>query len=126
MSSERVADIMTRDPVRLDSCASASVALKSMRRSGLAALPVVDSSGALLGMVASADLLNDTEAHVRDFITDAKLVVDADTPAFEAVGLMLERSTDSAPVIDRGILVGTVTRQDVLKAFSESGYGIAL
>jgi CBS domain-containing protein len=49
--------------------------------------------------------------------------VQADAPAEEALGLMIEHATRRLPVVERGQLVGMVTQVALAMALSEESIG---
>ena len=57
----RAADIMTMDPVCISPDASIAEAIRVMLQRKFSGLPVVDSAGALVGIVTEGDLLRRTE-----------------------------------------------------------------
>jgi len=108
-------------------------------------LPVVDGGGRLLGIVSEGDLIRrpeiDTdrvklgwlrlllsdEARARDFVkshgrkarevmTQPAISVATDAPLAEVVRLMARHRIKRLPVVDKGRLVGLVTRTDLLRA----------
>ena len=54
----RVGEVMTRRPVVVERERPVSLALKEMRRIGVRRLPVVDHSGALVGVLSTDDVLD--------------------------------------------------------------------
>jgi CBS domain-containing protein len=81
-------------------------------------LPVVDPSGVLVGIVSDRDLLQavgrDAEA-VSSLMTSEPLTVFGDTPAFEAVAMLLHHRVSALPVVDENChVVGVVTDTDFL------------
>jgi CBS domain-containing protein len=54
----RVGDVMTRQPVVIAEGKSISAALKEMRRIGVRRLPIVGTSGQLVGVVSLDDILD--------------------------------------------------------------------
>jgi CBS domain-containing protein len=57
LSRLRAADVMTRDPVTVNESDSIEEALRRLRERGVRRAPVLDSSGALRGIVSTDDLL---------------------------------------------------------------------
>ncbi len=57
------------------------------------------------------------EWRVADYMTAAVVTVSPDTPVHELERRFLEHDFNGFPVVDAGILLGVVTKFDVLKAF---------
>ena len=109
---------------------------------GISGVPVVDGSGAVLGVISEGDFLL-KEAHgstdhrtlwsrlrgrqeaddiavattAGDLMTAPALTVDAGRSLHAAAALMATRDVNRLPVVDDGRLVGIVTRADVLRAY---------
>jgi len=58
---------------------------------------------------------------VRDVMTTAVVTVDPEMSLNDAVVKMIERQINRLPVVDKGVLVGIVTRGDVLKGLAKDG-----
>jgi CBS domain-containing protein len=106
---------------------------------GFAALPVVDGGGAVIGIVAEADVLRnrlpeDPRLHVRrdagdgrvppllvgELMTTAVRTVLPTTDVAELAHFFLDEGLRSVPVLDHERLVGIVSRRDVLRALSRA------
>jgi uncharacterized protein len=100
----------------------------------ITALPVVDSSGRLVGMVSRSDLLrsrgiHDPRAHMRpvdpdtteppstvgEVMTATPVTVAPSADEAEAVALMLELGFKSIPVVSEDTLLGVVSVTDILR-----------
>lgn len=129
-----VLDMMTRDPITVRADKSLRKALSIMDENSVKHLPVMSTQGHLIGVLSDRDCrhaLNspfimrerwqDEElairVQVRSVMTPAPIVVEPDTPADQAVRLMLEHRIGCLPVMRAETLVGIVTRSDVLVAF---------
>lgn len=141
----KAADIMVKDVVTTGPEASVQELATLMLERRISGLPVVDGSGRLLGIVSEGDLIRrpeiDTdrvklgwlrlllsdEARARDFVkshgrkarevmTQPAISVAADAPLAEVVRLMARHRIKRLPVVDKGRLVGLVTRTDLLRA----------
>lgn len=86
--------------------------------------PVVDELGAVVGMVTEKDCLRllstGMEADVprgtvRDFMSTEVAWVPPDMNIYFVAGLFLKASFRRFPVIEKGILVGAITRFDILR-----------
>lgn len=128
-------DVMTREVVTVGPMTSAKYAAEVMAGHGFAALPVVDDDGALIGIVAEADVLRrrvptDPRLHARrdetsgpvppqmvgELMTTTVRSVDARADLADIARLFVDDRLRSAPVLENGRLVGIVSRRDVLRA----------
>lgn len=121
-----VRDRMSAHPVTIEPESSALSALGIMQYHHLRHLPVVDSSGRLVGILAERDLLlaasrhlhagmEVTEVMARDVVTVAP-----DSSLGEAASLMARHHFGSLPVVDAdNNIVGIVTESDIFRAFAD-------
>ncbi len=107
----------------------------------ISGVPVVNDEGELVGIVSEKDLFRamypryeeyilephafcDRELQeeeiktvrkqpVEKYMSKQVVTIDADAPILRAGGLMLARGLHRLPVIDKGKLVGIVTREDI-------------
>lgn len=111
-----VADVMTRDPVRIGAADRVSRARAIMGDVQVRHLPVVDDAGLLVGILSDRDCLPaPAAARVEAVMTPDPETVFPDTPAFEAAAIMIQRRFGSLPVIDPDRrVVGMITETDLL------------
>lgn len=142
------ADIMTRDVLTMHGETSVLDAARTMLRHRVSGLPVVDWTGKLIGVVTEGDLMRRAEtgtqhqrshwlelllgpgraaadytaAHARkvsEVMTDRVISIAPDTPLEQAVGLMERHKIKRLPVVEKGRLVGIVSRSDFLRAYTD-------
>ncbi len=142
----KVADVMTRTVVSVGRDTPLKDVAALMIERGISGVPVVDESGAVIGIVSEADFVikergvegvhhrllagifgesRRTQAELAkieattagEAMTSPAIVVDAADTLKWAAGLMAGRKINRLPVVDRGALVGIVTRADVVRAF---------
>ena len=120
----RVGEVMTRDVEVLPADASIDEALSALQAGRHRAYPVVDQRRRPVGMVSLAEALAWTidGGHVGESlgerVSDAALpVAHPDDIAKRAIDLMLSSGQGRIAVVDpvTGVLVGLVTRKDMLK-----------
>lgn len=136
----RVKDVMSHPVFTVEQTASVESAAELMTARAVTALPVVDASGALVGMVSEGDLLwhrvpADPSAHIRrqpdtdpafrpgmvcEVMSEYPLTTRPDADLSEVAETMLESDVRSVPVLDGGLLVGIVSRRDILRAMVRS------
>ena len=116
-----VEDIFSRDPLYVEDSTYLTKARQLIRDNHVRGLPVVDSSGQVLGVITSQDALRVTSTRsnvtVSGFITAVPTVV-GDTDVLDAARLMLKEKSNLLPVVESQedkILRGVVTIIDIFK-----------
>jgi len=139
-----VREIMTSPAYSVREVASLEEALKLMATARVTSLPVVDDSTHVVGIISEADLLKtdlepDPRAHVRparqpveSLLTTVGQVMTAnphtvweDSDVADLAHTFATTSWKSVPVVRGGILLGVVSRSDVIRAMSRSDQDIA-
>ena len=135
-----VRDIMTERPRTVSPDEPMRDAARRMVRAGVEGLPVVDSEGRLIGMLSERELLRHLlgsqllggakapaaepepptgalagRRTVRDVMTRQVLCVSAEQPLAEVASLMSNKELDRVPVVQDGLLVGVLTRGDIVR-----------
>ncbi len=123
-----VGDLMTPDPVRVQADASLAEAARLLDHHHVHGLPVVDESGALVGVVSQTDMLRArTSEHlwaswrglqVRHLMSAPALTVSADASLTEAATRMEENQVHRLVVVaDDGVSpIGIVSTSDLVRA----------
>jgi CBS domain-containing protein len=134
----RVRHVMTDRPVTISPDTTLAAAQALFEEHDFDALPVVEDSDRVVGMLSKLDLckafaftttrkvpqyeeiLGQPAESVmsRDFAG-----VPPDLPLTRALQAMIESSTKSLPVVEQGRLVGIVAREDVLQAVRRAAEG---
>jgi CBS domain-containing protein len=147
-----VGDAMTGGVKTVFADEQVTVAMQLMLESHVSGLPVVDRQGRLVGMLTEGDLMRRVElgterrhprwleyilgpgrlakeyvnAHgrrVEEVMTADVATIDRSMPLMEAVSLMEGRHIKRLPVLDRGRLVGIISRADLLRTFLAAAVG---
>lgn len=150
----KVSDIMTREVVSVGPDTPYKDVLERLIHSDVSSLPVVSESGALVGIVTEADLISkeayDGRRHralalladlasarehhwvtkamgtvAADVMTKGVLVCRPDEDIRSVARRMLERGVKRMPVVEADVLVGIVSRQDILGMFDRADEAIA-
>jgi CBS domain-containing protein len=132
----RVRDYMTKEPLTLceDDLLRQAVEIVMVRR--IRHIPVLDGSGALVGIVTDRDvqgtlpsplsaaapeeyeaLLETTP--IERIMTRSVITVSPEDLAAEAVETLLASRIDGLPVLEKGHLVGIFTVRDALRGYLE-------
>jgi CBS domain-containing protein len=144
--SARVADVMTLDPVALRVNASFKEIAARLREQHAAAFPVLDAADNVIGVVSEADLLPKEameagyEGHngplaslwhraerekavgvvASDIMSRPPVTIGALDLVSHAAHVMYDHKVSCLPVVDRGRLIGVITRADVLGVFGRA------
>lgn len=128
-----IRDLMTTPVVTVTSETPISTALRLLDDQKITAMPVVDPSGAIVGIVSEADLVQDA-ALLNDRVPAAAVRMTVDSPPRRVVEVMshlvatvqvdddLDAALDlmwstmvkSLPVMEHGCVVGMISRSDVI------------
>lgn len=93
-------------------------AAKKLVAQDVSALPVVGPDGALAGIVSEYDVIGKRGRTVGDIMSRGVIAVDSSASAAEAARLMALHGIRLLPVLQNGLLVGTVARSDLVRLFS--------
>jgi CBS domain-containing protein len=150
----KAAEIMTKDVVTVEPGATVRDVAMLLRDKRISAVPVVEPGRKVIGIVSEGDLMRRAElglerhhswwsrlfndpdmlaaeyikSHARkarDLMTRPVVAVGEDTPVADIVELMESRHIKRVPVTRDGVLVGVVSRADILRALIAAGDRIA-
>jgi acetoin utilization protein AcuB len=127
----RIKDVMTKNPITVDSETLVIDAQKIMREKNIRRLPVVDK-GKLLGIITKHDLLEAapspatslsihelnyllSKMKVKEIMKKNPVTITPDTPFEEALKIGQENRIGSFPVVENGKLVGIATESDIIR-----------
>ena len=127
----RIRDVMTKNPITVDSETLVIDAQKIMKENNIRRLPVVDK-GKLLGIITKHDLLEASPSpatslsvhelnyllskmKVKEIMKKNPVTLAPDTPFEEALRIGQENRIGSFPVVENGKLVGIATESDIVR-----------
>jgi acetoin utilization protein AcuB len=127
----KIRDVMTKNPITVDSETLVIDAQKIMKENNIRRLPVVDK-GTLVGIVTQHDLLQASPSpatslsihelnyllarmKVKEVMKKNPFTLDPDTPFEEALRIGQDKKIGSFPVMDKGKLVGIITESDAVR-----------
>lgn len=125
----RAVDIMTRPAVSVHPQTSVGEAVAVLSERGFAGLPVVDDNGRVIGIFTEADALNSIDS-AGELCVDAMMstpveVATPETHVTELARRMLADGLRCMPIVADGVLVGVVSRHDLLRPLVRSDDTIA-
>ena len=127
----RIRDMMTKNPVTVDSETLVMDAQKIMKENNVRRLPVVDK-GKLMGIITKHDILEASPSpatslsvhelnyllskmKVKEIMKKNPVTLTPDTPFEEALKIGQEKKIGSFPVVENGKLVGIATESDIVR-----------
>jgi acetoin utilization protein AcuB len=127
----RIQDMMTKNPITVDSETLVLDAQRIMKENNIRRLPIVDK-GKLVGIVTKHDLLEASPSpatslsvfelnyllskmKVKEIMKRNPVTVTPDTPFEEALRLGQEKKIGAFPVVEDGKVVGITTESDIIR-----------
>lgn len=141
----KVQDLMTRDVTTVTPTISLRDAAALLAQNGISGVPVVSETGDVVGVLSEADIVVKAGGEVArnrmlawllesdlgrgdkiravtvgDAMSAPAMTISPKRPVHEAARLMVDESVNRLPVVERGSLVGIITRADIVRAFTRS------
>lgn len=125
------ADIMTTDLLILPRATTVPEAIRALLKKGVTGAPVVDETGKLVGIISELDcmkILATTAFHqeavlrastVESLMTKDVHTVSREVDLYAIVHKFMQYRIRRLPVLNRGKVVGMVSRRDVLGAMQD-------
>ena len=121
-----IEELMTRGVITVHPHTSLKEVAATLVDQGISGVPVCDKDGRVLGVVSEADLLYKEQGidsrkgrarTARQAMSAPAITIEPQRSVSLAARLMLQRSVNRLPVVRDGVLVGIVTRADLIRAF---------
>lgn len=125
MRPRAVKDIMAKKLVTFQPDMHVRAAIESLLKHKISGAPVVDENGTLIGVLSEIDCMptiiqdlyySDSGGSVGDFMSTELTTVNSEMGLVDLAEIFQKKHFRRFPVVDNGILVGQVSRRDVLKA----------
>lgn len=123
----KVRDVMSSPAITVPERTPLRAAAALLVAHGFTGAPVVGGEGQLVGVVTEADLVrgqvppdgwtraDPPDLSVGDVMSPLPLVTRPDDDLADVVATMLDKHIRTLPVVDDGVLVGVLSRRDVLR-----------
>ena len=122
-----VSDVMTTQLVLFTPKQSIHEVMQSFIKYRISGGPVVDHKGILIGVISEADCMKEIsdsryfnmpilDKSVRHFMTEKVDTIESNMSIFDAAAKFSKSSRRRYPVLDKGRLVGQVSRKDIVIA----------
>ncbi|HJZ46122.1 MAG TPA: CBS domain-containing protein [Roseiflexaceae bacterium] len=111
----KVKDVMTANVISVPEDNTIEDTARVLARHRISGLPVINSSGALVGLVTEYDLISKQGQIVSDIMSRGAISVTEETDIEEVVHILTNRRIRRVPVLRSNRLVGIVSRSDLVK-----------
>ena len=122
-----VSDIMTRQLILFNPTQTIHEVMEAFIKHKISGGPVVNNDGDLVGVISEADCMKEIsdsryfnmpilDKSVAHFMTKKVDTIAANTSVFDAAALFSKSSRRRYPVMEKNILVGQVSRKDIVIA----------
>lgn len=121
MKTTKAVDIMTANVITVKKDVILTEAIALLLRWHISALPVVDNENKMVGIISEIDLVNLTfDGNAADTIVEEVMVTDivsfsSNMELADLVQTFSKRHLRRVPIIDKGKVVGIVSRRDILR-----------
>ena len=116
-------DVMNTPVVAASPMATVREVATYMLLGGFSGLPIIDEDGAVMGIITELDILRVLRAgqpidttHVGEVMTSDVIAVEPSTPVDQVMRLLDGSQIQRVPVLDKGHIVGVVSRPDIIRA----------
>lgn len=141
----KVCDLMTSEVATVTPTMSLRDAAALLAAKGISGVPVMNTENEVVGVLSEADIVVkaggevarnrllgwllesnlDLDDKIRaetvdDAMTAPPVTISSKRPVHEAARLMVAENVNRLPVVDKGKLVGIITRADIVRAFTRS------
>jgi len=120
-----VRDFMAKDLVVLTPDMDIYTAIDTLVKSEISGAPVVNEAGKLIGILSQKDCLrtlangvfHDAPAGpVSEYMTEAVMSIGPDMDMFTVADIFLNNVYRRIPVVEQDVVVGQISRRDILRA----------
>ncbi|HOV90620.1 MAG TPA: CBS domain-containing protein [Syntrophorhabdaceae bacterium] len=122
----KVVELMNKDVVTCRPSEPLTVIINKFELFNIAGMPVVDK-GKLVGIICQSDILKKVKSEnfqnltVKDVMVENVIYVSPAESVVTVAKLMVEKNINRVPIVENGVIVGIVTRGDIIKAVAECG-----
>jgi tRNA nucleotidyltransferase (CCA-adding enzyme) len=124
--SMKVVELMNKNVVTCHPSETLSVIVNKFELFNIAGMPVVEK-GKLVGIICQSDILKGLktgtmqELTVKDVMVKDVITAPSTESAVSIARMMVERNINRVPILENNVVVGIVTRGDIIKAVAECG-----
>ncbi|HZS03065.1 MAG TPA: CBS domain-containing protein [Chloroflexota bacterium] len=111
----KVREIMTTPVITAPADMPVGDLAELLAKRRITAVPIVDSDGAVIGLVSEYDLMARPGKTAADVMTRGVITVDQETEVDDVRFLLVERRIRRVPVMNGREMVGIISRSDIVR-----------
>ena len=122
----KAAEIMTQPVLATTPHASVREIAAKLLENRISGMPVTDAGGTVLGVITEADILDALLDGQRletltaeDIMSGDPVTVDVELTIADVMNVLSKEGVLRVPVTDRGVLVGIISRSDLIRSVLE-------
>ncbi len=128
MDKIKVGDFMTKELIVFTPDIDIYTAIDELVKAKISGAPIVDDQGKLIGIISQKDCLrilangvfHDAPAGpVREYMTEAVMSIGPEMDIFTVADIFLNNVYRRIPVVENDLVVGQISRRDVLCAIQK-------
>ncbi|MCX5804965.1 MAG: CBS domain-containing protein [Proteobacteria bacterium] len=124
----KVVELMNNNVVTCRPSESLTVIVNKFELFNIAGMPVVEK-GKLAGMICQSDILKNLREEgvslkdltVKDVMVEEVITVSPTESVVEVAKIMIDKQINRIPVVENNVVIGIVTRTDIVRAVAECG-----
>ncbi|HNZ58006.1 MAG TPA: CBS domain-containing protein [Syntrophorhabdaceae bacterium] len=124
----KVVELMNKNVVTCHPSETLTVIVNKFELFNIAGMPVVEK-GKLAGIICQSDILRKikegdktlNELTVRDAMVENVITAPPVESVFRIANTMVQKQINRIPIVENDVVVGIVTRGDIIKAVAECG-----
>jgi CBS domain-containing protein len=123
----KVVELMNKNVVTCHPSETLAVIINKFELFNIAGMPVVEK-GKLVGIICQSDVLrglksgdNPQQIMVKDVMVHDVITAPPTENVVDVARLMIEKQINRVPIVENNVIVGIVTRGDIIKAVAECG-----
>jgi len=116
----RVKELMTTEVVTAAPGQPVEEVARELSRRGLSAVPVLDETGVLVGIVSEYDVVTKRGRVVGDIMSQGVVTITEDADAEQVAALIGLHGIRRLPVLRDGRVVGMISRADLVRLLAET------
>ena len=117
----KVKDIMVTDVITTKKQTPVYQAIAAMVENNITGLPIINDDGTIAGIFSEKEVLTllysveDVDAKIEDYMTKNPITFGPEDDIVEIIDCFVKSDFHRVPIVDKGRLIGIVSRKDIIQ-----------